>query len=495
MHALAVLFYGFESLKTELLFSVYDRVRHFVGLKKIVLLTHHELQLPVSIEQVVIPQCTVPALLKTLAQLSVGFDFIYFAWADCPFLDPLLAEALAKRHQQYRADYSYADGYPYGLAPELIAPRTVSLLVPLAQEKPIERDALFSVLQKDINAFDIEVILSPVDLRGYRLSFTSDSKRKQILIDRFNAAGATDAVHIQKVIEKHPEWLRTVPAFYPIQVSGLCPQACSWCPYPQSEQLPKDAFMDVQTFSNLLDRIIDFSADAVIDLSLWGELSLHPQKILLIQAVLARPALSLIIESSGIGWTDKELEQLAADSSSALPRINRQPPLSWIISLDTHNAARYREIRGEGFEEATTCAERIAKLFPQDTYVQAVRTRGAEDDIEHFYRSWKEKGVQTIIQKYDSFCGQLVERSAADLSPIVRRPCWHLGRDMPILLDGTVPICKEELLLHRLLGNAFREELCTVWSRAEALYNFHCTAAWGETGQCAVCDEYYTYNF
>jgi len=77
--------------------------------------------------------------------------------------------------------------------------------------------------------------------------------------------------------------LRTFPAFYAIQIAGPCTQACSLCPYPLMGKkggpsiLERDDFMDPQRFEDLLDRIVDFSGDAVIDLSLWGEASLHPE--------------------------------------------------------------------------------------------------------------------------------------------------------------------------------------------------------------------------
>jgi spiro-SPASM protein len=172
-------------------------------------------------------------------------------------------------------------------------------------------------------------------------------------------------------------------------------------------------------------------------------------------------------------------------------------PLSWIVSLDAADSNRYREIRGPGFAEAVECAKTLAALFPKDSYVQAVRVKGAEDDIEQFYRSWKEEGAQIIIQKYDDFCGALPKLQASDLSPVQRRPCWHLMRDMAILMDGRVPLCRETLDSGEILGNAFTEDLETIWARGEPFYREQCTAAGAiqYRGVCAGCDEYYTYNF
>ncbi len=244
-----------------------------------------------------------------------------------------------------------------------------------------------------------------------------------------------------------------------------------------------------------MDDIIAFSGDAVIDLSLWGEFSLHPQKIKLIEAVLSRPALSLVIETSGIGWNESELETIALLAAKADGRINGMAAISWIVSLDSADASRYKEVRGSGFAEAHQCAERLYHLFPKDTYIQAVRVKGFEDDLEQFYRKWKERGVNIIVQKYDDFCGSMEKLQASDLSPIKRNPCWHCMRDISILIDGSVPMCKDVLTGKGspMLGNAFTDSLESIWEKGAEIYLAHTKDTYPE--KCAVCDEYYTYNF
>ncbi|GHV77678.1 spiro-SPASM protein [Spirochaetia bacterium] len=499
MNALAVLYGGsltraaFEPLfpgKNALTLAL-EQARRFPGVTKLVLLADLCPALPADVSLVSRPAWTKKTLLQTLSELSGGFDCTYYAWADCPLLDPVLAGTLLERHLCYHAEYSYADGWPYGLAPELLAPGVAGILANILGEDdagPVERDALFSVIQKDINAFDIETEISSIDLRVHRLSLSADSRRNLLLLTRLMDAGLSSAADSERIISAHPELLRTLPAFYSIQVSGPCPQACSLCPYPK---FSTPGFMEPVRFAALLDKISAFSGDAVLDLSLWGEFSLHPQKRELITAILERPALSAVIETSGLGWKKAELEALAEAASKAAPRENRMAPLSWIVSLDAADANRYREIRGPGFAEAVECAKTLTALFPKDSYVQAVRVKGAEDDIEHFYRSWKKEGAEVIIQKYDDFCGAMPKLQASDLSPVQRRPCWHLMRDMAILMDGRVPLCRETE--GEILGNAFTESLETIWSRGEAFYREQ--AALHYRGPCAGCDEYYTYNF
>jgi spiro-SPASM protein len=452
----------------------------------------------------------VKTFLYALAKAGEGFDLSYFAWADTPFLDPKLAGAIAGRLLGNAAEYAYADGWPDGLAPEVLSPGTAGILAKINgdNEARVERDTIFTVLQKDINAFDIETEIAPEDLRQHRLNLAASSKRNLLLLRRFWEAGLSEAKHTSqaapKIIVNKPALLRTLPAFYPIQVTSACPQRCSICPYPKfkgftlADSAAKNDFLylGLEDFTLLLDKIVDFSGDAVIDLSLWGEPALHPQKTELVRAVLARPELSLVLETSGIGWQREDIELLASEAEAAAPRKNGMAALSWIVSLDSNDEAEYRKLRGEGFGKAIENARSIVSLFPKDGYVQAVRRRGNEIDIEKFYRYWKENGANVIVQKYDSFCGVLPELSAADISPVKRNPCWHLMRDMTVLLDGSVPVCRAASIdeaAHAPLGNALNEDLETIWHRGETLYERHCAENYGES--CAKCDEYYTFNF
>jgi spiro-SPASM protein len=485
---------------------------------------------PAAVEIIPAASWTRKTLLETLSAGSRGFDLTYFAWADSPFLDPALAGAEAARHRKYAAEYSYADGWPYGFAPEILAPGVAGILAKILgdDDGAVERDALFSVIQKDINAFDIETEISAVDLRSRRLYFTADSKRNFLLVTRFAGAGFRSAGDAEKFIAENPALLRTLPAFYAVQVSGPCPQACRLCPYPKYgapgglSVTERRDFLDPAQFRALLDKITAFSGDAVIGLSLWGELALHPRKLDLINMALDRPGLSLIIETSGLGWKREEFEALAekAAAGGQPPKSWTAPknPLSWILSLDASTPARYRELRGEGFDEAMAAAKSLLELFPADTYVQALRTKGAEDDVEAFYRHWTGAlgapaaplasggaldKANVIIQKFDDFCGALPKLQASDLSPVERQSCWHLLRDMNILIDGRVPLCREDLgalngqtppeSSARIMGNAFDEPLETVWARG--LERCLEQGAARYTGICAECDEYYTFNF
>jgi len=513
MKALAVLFAGrlspdaFEPFAGGLdaVSLAVSRARSFPDVSEVVLLADDSFVPASRLGQVRVERASAwgkRGLLDRLAVLSEGFDFVYYAWADCPLLDPALAGAIRDRHLRFAAEYSFADGWPYGLAPELLCPTTIAALAYLAGDDQgrVERDLLFSVVQKDINSFDIETEISPVDLRNHRLMLAADSRRNRLLARSLFEAGLTDAASAERVLSERAELLRPLPAFYSVQVSGGCPQECALCPYPKLslEKTGKAAGsrrdrMEPARFEKLLDDIAAFSGDAVIDLSLWGELSLHEEAERLIRAVLDRPALSLIVETSGIGWKSGLAEAAAEAAAAAAPRANGMAPVSWIVSLDAEDPARYAELRGAGYAEARAFAERLIALFPADAYVQALRVKDGEDDLEKFYRAWKAKTPNVIVQKHDDFCGYLPVLKATDLSPVRRFPCRHLMRDISVLIDGTVPFCREGLSGSECWGNVFEEPLSSIWERGKARYAAHCGGTYPDL--CENCDEYYTYNF
>ena len=68
---------------------------------------------------------------------------------------------------------------------------------------------------------------------------------------------------------------------------------------------------------------------------------------------------------------------------------------------------------------------------------------------------------------------------------LVRGICWHQRRDMVILVDGSVPFCREYMLDNHF-GNVFSESLESIWDKGKAME--FCE-------KCRNCDEYYTFNF
>ena len=415
---------------------------------------------------------------------------IFYIYGDTPFLDPDLTKTIYNNHQLYSAQYSFSDGGPTGIVPEIIAVEIADALKVLSDKEklPIKRDTIFTIIQRDINSFDIETHLTEKDLRMLRITLAADSKRNFMILENFDNAGIKGENRIINISNKEEEMLRTVPAFYAIQISGKCFQSCSYCPYPKinTDHLNSSNFMSFENYSVILDKIADFSEEAVISLSLWGDPSSHPDIEKFILKTLEYEKFTLFIETSGIGWKNETIK-IVAEKSGNTKRI------IWILSLDSDNREVYKTLRGDGFDKAISMAETLIGYFPDTTYIQAVRMNENEAVLEKFYKSWKAKGKKVIVQKYDNFCGYITDRKVTDISPLKRIPCWHLKRDVSILYDGTVPLCREDVENKNVLGNIFSDSMEKIWGNGIKYYREH--LAQNYNGICGKCDEYYTYNF
>ncbi len=432
-------------------------------------------------------------------------EYAIFAWADCPFLNKNLTEKLIEYHETYKAEYTFAEGFPYGLAPEIIHSGTVKILLNLAKTKgfedaSIERDSLFAVIKTDINSFEIETYIADHDWRYLRLQLCCSNKRNTLACERlFDIAEneLQDAHALSFAAEKSSSVQRTLPAFYNVQIFSSTNIQTVY------EPSLGDFTMDIEAFSKLVSKIEKFSGDAIISLSFLSDPLYHRNFLQFVKEVLAHKNLSVLIETDGIQLTEQIIQEVKSLVDGNNVRSNGQRSLNWIIRLDANDSEMYNKVHlkplvSTDFDKAVNAVELLKEHFPHSVYPQLVRMNCNEEQLEGFFRKWTSDATgELIIQKFDSLSGLLEDMRPADLSPAKRYTCWHIKRDMNILADGTVVRCKAAAFAQdkdvAVLGNAFEEELSTVWARGDV--NLVNQLQGKYTGQCGESDEYYTFNF
>jgi len=449
---------------------------------------------------------TAAAFFKALIPFAAEADHLFIVWADSPFLDAAGAERLYAQHCRYKAEYSFADGYPEGLLPQIAASGLIPILaaLPHAETLPLNRSFLFETIKKDINSYDLETMIAPDDVRYLRLSFYTDTKASWLMCRHFS--GIT-AENYAACIAERQGYLRPLPAYYGIEITAYHPLHSIYRPDLFQSAFSPSCCMGTEHVYKLVKDIAAFSETAVVSLSLYGEPLLHPQFEAIVAHILTYPNLSVLIETSGVSGPkqyetdDSEyFESLAGIVRMAPLRTNNRLPIYWIVDIGAVGSKIYGAIHGLSDEEAERClkkaatkADMLAKLFPKAVWAQMVRMNENEAELEPFYRLWEKRDAQPLIQKYDHICGILPDRRPADISPLERHPCWHLKRDMSICNDGSVPLCKEDCRCSVPLGNAFTVPLDTIWEQGRRYYKEHLQSCY--EGVCGHCDEYYTYNF
>ncbi|NLK47003.1 MAG: spiro-SPASM protein [Treponema sp.] len=456
-----------------------------------------------SFKHIVQESWTISLLLKTIAEISVGFDAVVYGFIDAPFYSDEITNILLDNFKKYGAEYCFADGYPAGLAPEILHHDTANILAKLAKDEnnPVTRTSIFDTMKIDINAFEIETEIAPKDLRSLRVNLYCGTKRDTLQCERlYSLLNQFPNKDICTLIESSSSVLRTLPAFYDVQIVGGCKGSCIFCPYPIAfeERYAKKVsqcidVMSVENFSKIIDKIADFSSDAVVSLSLWGEPLRHKDIAKFVEIVLSKNKLSVLIETTGEDLSIALAKEISDVVLKSPLRKNEQVPINWIVAIDAADENMYKSLHGnDGFAKAVQAVEILLNFFPNAVYPQFLRMNENELHMEPFYRYWKEKCGQAIIQKYDSFAEKLPLRKVADLTPIHRNVCWHIRRDMSILLNGDVPLCRE-YIFDNICGNIFEDKIEDIWHKG--LETFECHLNHEYKGLCKNCDEYYTFNF
>lgn len=464
---------------------------------------------------------TIDILLENLAieTSASGADVAVYAFADCPFLSNELTQEIIDSHKNYVAEYTFQDGYPYGFAPEVIDKGTLNILSTmcqnqisqgkiLAEDLSIKHDSLFNIIKADINSFDLEVVMSEKDYRLLRLDFSCDKKENFIACKNlFNKASDLKTPFTPKdlsdLAESSVEVQKTVPAYYSVQISGKC---SSWPIYsPLTKDRAKEEIMSLEKFDSLVKNIADFSENAFISLGGWGEPFLLENISEYVSKVLVFEGLSVLIETDGLCLSEKQILEIHNVVENAKERRNGNSKILIIVSIDSFSEQKYCEIRSidesiikgiSPFNKALNSVSVLAKYFPGCVYPQFTRMNENEDELEGFFRYWNEKtnpsNGKLVVQKYSTFCGMLPSRKSADLSPLTRNPCWHLKRDMTVLVDGNVPLCRERFFSD-IQGNVFEDGIEKIWEKMTKVAESHIKCEYSQ--QCRNCDEYYTFNF
>ncbi|NLM01607.1 MAG: spiro-SPASM protein [Treponema sp.] len=442
-------------------------------------------------------------LFLELKSVSEGFDNIIYAFADSPFYDKNLTEELYKMHTKYYSEYCFADGYPAGIVPEIFCRDLPNILFSVCSDKNIydkllTRQAIFETLKTDINSFDIETLISDHDYRYLRFNFACNSKHNALLCKRAfdeykKNAQEINPIEICKIAEKSERCLRILPAYYNIQIIGKNRKTIY---LPETSSQLSNIKMSLKDFKTLIEKIADYSQEAVINISYMCEATEHEEFVDFVKTVLAKPHLSVLIETSGKNITDKMVSEIAQavnnlTNSTDLKNISMEK-IYWLVCLDAVSEQMYKKVNCDETQmtlaKATEAYEVLKKHFGNKVYPQFMRMNENEEELESFYRYWKSQNDgNLIVQKYDNYCGLLPNRKVADLSPIVRNPCWQLRREMHILANGKVTKCKE-CVESEIIGDAFSENLNDIFEK-NIFFDVK------ENERCRNCDEYYTFNF
>lgn len=462
--------------------SQIDRIQNYIKtlpeVEEVFVLLKKEIEIPYK--KIIKDIWNEEIFMDCFENITNGYDHLFYFFGDMPLIDSKLSLSMFHDHNNFYAEYTFADGYPYGLTPEIIDIGIIKALSVLAKGSTVEikRDTIFNIVKKDINSFELETKIAKNDQRLKRISLTTDTKRNFNQLKRIIEKGGNDADSITHIIDTQSEILFQEPSYISLEISKIKAQPISYLP----NRVVKDDFMDITTLDIVLQKIKEYSDDATVAFTPEYEPTKHPSLLEVIQMITVKYEFNLYIETSGLGWTKRLKDEIISN-----------PRTFVIVTLDATDPKIYHELRGNGQAEAEAFSKEIIDSMKERVWVQATRMKSNEINMEPFYRYWQEFTDQIIIQKYSNYNGRLPDLKIADLSPLNRFPCWHLKRDLHVNTEGNVLLCFNDIDGEIILGSLVSEDIEVIMNKKREYYLKHINCEY--TNICRNCDEYYTFNF
>jgi spiro-SPASM protein len=412
-------------------------------------------------------------------------DIIYF-FIDTALVDMEITKRMMQNHHEEMADYTYGEGFPGGITPEILQVNILPKLVALIKDekKSVARNSIFEALSKEINSFDIETYFSSQDMRLERIELFTSVKRTRLLVESVveRKGFGCGFEELAALMESEPAIRRTIPSYVEIEITNEIGTEYVYSPIKFLTR-PR-GMMPYESFVTIFNRLLEFCENFHIAFSFLSEPLLHRDINRFIELAVAQDGVHLILETDGTLFTPAFSDYI---------RNLGVKNLSIIFEVDAIRDETYKKIRKAELSRVERNIRYLIEKGVENVYVQMVRMDANEDEMLEFFEVWDKEAKGVIIQKYNSYLNLLPDLSETDLRPLERGCCWHLLRDLVIFWDGKIPRCKQDINGKFLLGNILEDKLSDIWKRGESFWLDHCRKEYDE--YCKICDEYFTFNF
>jgi len=420
-----------------------------------------------------------------------------------PLLDLHVTRKLFDIHTEYRADITYAENLPPGMALNYLSRDLLESLDIMEAKDDDLITGIRPFVEKNINQFHAEVHYEEPDMRLLRLDFSLASKRSVVKTAAFlkklheladDKGTENPYAKLQAIIQACPELLHVFPSYIEVEFSATSEAKNFFSPLSVIDR--PAAQLDRGYLGKIRDYIALGPGDTSVSASGLGEPLEHPAAIEFLAELLSDQNIRYVfLETNGL-QLDK-LESLIAHESITKLRI--------IVMLNS--LERYSEFSGtpqsslgavkNNVRNLTSALAASGKNAAEIVYLQALKVEENESEIDALYALAEELGASFLFQKYNRYAGLLPERRVSDMTPLERYSCWHLRRDLFIRANGDVAFCKQTVDPKKptARGNLSKDTLADIWAaqRADFVLNFQ--GKYPAHLPCAHCDEYFTFNY
>ena len=409
--------------------------------------------------------------------------------ADAAFFQPTILQEMLDIHFKFFSEFTFSYNLPSGYACEIISKSVLEN--PLANSSI--QNSLCDIIKNNLNQFDVELYYKEPDLRWHRVNFRASNIRDRLIMQ--NIISITKQIplyeELQEIIDTHPEVLFTTPSYVEIELCGHCTLDCIFCYRNSLSSIHGN--MDLLTLQTILDKMRLFNTPYTICFGGSGEPLQHPQFFKTLELCTSEELIhTIIIETNGI---------LAGESYAVALASLPYNKVTTIVNINGHNTETYKKIHNADY--FATVHSNILKLkeileannkLNNNLYIQILKINETESFLDSYYDYWEQYNIPIILQKQNTYIGRIPDRRYSDLTPLQRKPCWHLRQDLYILSDGTVAFCKQDINGEAKQGNITTDDIKAIWEKQREYFINDYKQNYAKKPNCTLCDEWYTFN-
>ncbi len=408
--------------------------------------------------------------------------------AYATLFDTQALERMLREHEHSLYDYTYPENLPAGSVPELFTAEVARFILPTLPEKfPMFRKSIRELFESDISSYDTNLFVHPGRLIRHRVELIPSSfYNYRTLIALRDAFGDDPGIDdLEEGILQQPEIVRTYPTYYEIELTTEAESGAFFA----GSLVERTGEMKLDDLRQLLKDIVNLSYNPMVVFGLYGEPFLYSDFDGLVEELKHYPFIQFVFESRGITFSAENVEQVLK-----LENVDIIFDMSFsdVTLFDAYKKPKNPMLPFEGYHNLR---ENILSLPQKDrVYLQYTRSKVNENGILKFYEDWSEFKDRILIKKPDCLSGRLTQFRVVDLSPVERFACLHLKHDMVILFDGFVPLCRQDVFVSEVIGNAFRDGVESCWKAMGDFYQKQCRLDWIKPQICNKCDEWWIFN-
>lgn len=204
--------------------------------------------------------------------------------------------------------------------------------------------------------------------------------------------------------------------------------------------------------------------DAAILFGHEGEPMLHPHCDALVQSAREAGVFGVGLETDLLVEPDRAREMVRLPLDVMTVRLNADTPAVYEQEMGLDGFQRVVDAIKAAFEVRNTFTEHAGVPWIVPKLVKVPETL---KDMESFFERWTQLANHAVIEPFNRAGGLIEDRSPVPMDPPPRPP-WpdQRKRGLTVLSDGSVVLCREDLLGRASLGNLRDAPLAELWQRA-----------------------------